>query len=229
MPMMENVDAGTHIAIDEALVLWKGRLGFRQFIKLKRSRFGIKIFVMCNSTKAWSGYCYNFSMYYGKQSTTQYVLPDVQGVNDLPLSEKIVVHLANSVLGQGRHIFVDNWYASARSAGFLLTQDTLMTGTLRTHRGVPGEVANEKLNRYESVFVRKDSTLIVKWQDKREVYVITTKYASEFVEKDKTYFGGVRNVYKKSLMIEKYNEFMGGVDKTCGNFNCWSVENTRNT
>ena len=190
----------------------EGRLGFRQFIKRKRSRFGIKIF-MCNSDKALSGYCYNFSVYYGKQSTTQYVLPDVQGVSDLPPSEKIVVHLANSVLGQGRHIFVDNWYASARLAGFLLTQDTLMTGPLRTHRGVPGEVTNEKLNRCESVFVRKDSALIVKWQDKREVYVITTKYAAGFVEKDKTYFGGVRNVYKKPLMIEKYNEFMGGVDK----------------
>ena len=37
---MHNVDAGEFCAVDEALVLWKGRLGFRQFIKTKRARFG---------------------------------------------------------------------------------------------------------------------------------------------------------------------------------------------
>jgi len=32
-----------NIVIDESLVLWKGRLSFKQFIKTKRHRFGIKI------------------------------------------------------------------------------------------------------------------------------------------------------------------------------------------
>ena len=41
----EHVNPGIHIAIDEALILWKGRLRFRQFIKTKRSRFGIKVFL----------------------------------------------------------------------------------------------------------------------------------------------------------------------------------------
>ena len=54
VPMMGTVDPGKNIAIDEALVLWKGRLGFRQFIKTKRARFGIKVFLMCNSEKEWS-------------------------------------------------------------------------------------------------------------------------------------------------------------------------------
>ena len=44
------------VAVDEALVLYKGRIGFRQFIKTKRSRFGVKVFVLCPSTEKWHGY-----------------------------------------------------------------------------------------------------------------------------------------------------------------------------
>ena len=33
-----------HVSIDEHLLLWKGRLGFKQYIPNKRARFGIKMF-----------------------------------------------------------------------------------------------------------------------------------------------------------------------------------------
>ncbi|XP_068238428.1 piggyBac transposable element-derived protein 4-like [Palaemon carinicauda] len=214
VPMMGNVDPGKNIAIDEALVLWKGRLGFRQLIKTKRARFGIKVFVMCNSEKEWSGYCNNFQIYYGKETSDSYVLPNVPGADELSISEKIVVHLANSVLGQGRHIFVDSWYSSIRLAHFLLTQEILMTGTIRPNRGVPDELRGEKLINQQASFVRKDNTLIVKWSDKREVYVISTCYESTlFVEKQQMLPGGRKISFKKPHMIEKYNDFMGGVDK----------------
>ena len=39
------MNPGIHIAVDEALLLWKGRLIFRQIIKTKKSRFGIKAFL----------------------------------------------------------------------------------------------------------------------------------------------------------------------------------------
>lgn len=37
-----------NLAMDESLVLWKGRLSYKQFIKTKRYRFGIKLFVICD-------------------------------------------------------------------------------------------------------------------------------------------------------------------------------------
>ena len=36
-----------NLSIDEELLLWKGRLGFKQYIPNKRSRFGIKMFSLC--------------------------------------------------------------------------------------------------------------------------------------------------------------------------------------
>ena len=36
------------LVIDESLMLYKGRLTFKQYIPSKRSRFGIKLFVLCD-------------------------------------------------------------------------------------------------------------------------------------------------------------------------------------
>lgn len=55
------------LAIDKSLMLWKGRLGFRQFIPNKRNRFRIKIFVLCDCK---SGFVLDFIVYTGKE--TQY-------------------------------------------------------------------------------------------------------------------------------------------------------------
>jgi len=50
------------IAIDESLLLWKGRLGWKQYIPKKRSRFGIKTFELCDSK---TGYLWNYIVYTG--------------------------------------------------------------------------------------------------------------------------------------------------------------------
>lgn len=37
-----------NLVINESLVLWKGKLSFKQFIRTKRHRFGIKFFILCD-------------------------------------------------------------------------------------------------------------------------------------------------------------------------------------
>ena len=44
-----------NVAIDEELLLWKGRLGFKQYIPNKRSRFGIKMFSLYAKSVATYG------------------------------------------------------------------------------------------------------------------------------------------------------------------------------
>ena len=36
---------GENLSLDESMVLWRGRLIFRQYIKNKKSKYGIKFFV----------------------------------------------------------------------------------------------------------------------------------------------------------------------------------------
>ena len=52
-----------NIAIDESLMLYKGRLGWVQYLPLKRARFGIKYYMLCESS---SGYVWNFMIYTGQ-------------------------------------------------------------------------------------------------------------------------------------------------------------------
>ncbi|XP_069193000.1 piggyBac transposable element-derived protein 4-like [Procambarus clarkii] len=39
---------GQNVVIDELLVLFKGRLAFKQYISSKRHRFGLKFFMLCD-------------------------------------------------------------------------------------------------------------------------------------------------------------------------------------
>jgi len=60
-----------NLVIDESLVLWKGRLSFKQFIRTKRHRFGTKFFILCDVE---TDYILDFIIYTGK--TTRLVSCD---------------------------------------------------------------------------------------------------------------------------------------------------------
>ncbi|KAG8236482.1 hypothetical protein J437_LFUL016630 [Ladona fulva] len=51
------------VTVDESLLLYKGGLGLRQYIPHKRARFGIKTFVLCESS---TGYIWSKIAYTGK-------------------------------------------------------------------------------------------------------------------------------------------------------------------
>ena len=59
---------GQNVAIDESLMLWRGRISFRQYISLKSSKFGIKSYELCESN---SGYLWSFVIYTGKDTVFQ--------------------------------------------------------------------------------------------------------------------------------------------------------------
>ena len=65
-----------HISVDEAMIPFKGRLSFKQYMKDKPVKFGIKMWVLADSVTA---YCHNFDIYVGR--FTQGVNRFTQGVN----------------------------------------------------------------------------------------------------------------------------------------------------
>ena len=79
-----------NISIDESLLLWKGKLGFKQYIPLKRARFGVKSFMLCED----SGYTFSFKIYCGKEN----VAPAAQ---ELSVSERVVIGLCNHCFRKG--------------------------------------------------------------------------------------------------------------------------------
>ena len=166
---------------------------------------------MCPSASNWSGYSWNFEVYYGKDSIFNSTDPDA---DLLTTSELVVAYLMKDLLNKGHHVVTDNWYTSLRLGNYLLKKDTTMTGVVRADRGPPKKLKDEKLIRHQSSFARKGNVLAVKYQDKKEVNVITTRYTAGLVEKSKTYFDTTTTFYFKPLHIEEYNNLMGSVDKS---------------
>lgn len=41
------------LCIDESIIRFKGRLSFKQYIPSKRHRFGVKLFVLCDSATSY--------------------------------------------------------------------------------------------------------------------------------------------------------------------------------
>ena len=76
-------------SIDESLMLFKGRLDWVQYIKLKKSRFGVKHFLLC---EAKTGYVYQMIIYVEKETQFDPIY------DDLPLSSQVVGSLMKALL-----------------------------------------------------------------------------------------------------------------------------------
>ena len=97
-----------NLSVDEELVLWKGRLQFRQYIPLKRSRFGIKIYCLRESNR----YTYRMQVYTRKNNSARVVYTVIEGdAEHWSKTEKIALHLMMSLLGKDYQLYCDNFYA----------------------------------------------------------------------------------------------------------------------
>jgi len=81
-----------HLAVDEVIVKFKGRVIFRQYIPKKRKRFGIKIYKLCDK----SGYMYDMRVYLGRDSHS--------ATDDMTATHATVRHLTSRVQSLGHKI-----------------------------------------------------------------------------------------------------------------------------
>ena len=133
------------------------------------------MFFTCPGDAKFYGYSYDFKIYYGKQSDFK---TDKSRAATVPLSksEEIVVSMLGELIGCGRHVITDNWYTSLRLAEYLLTQKTHLSGIVKANRGPPQIIKDQKLTKKESRFIRRGDIMITKYEDRKTIYAITTRY-----------------------------------------------------
>jgi hypothetical protein len=100
----------SNLAIDESLLLWKGRLSIKQYIKSKRHRFGIKLYIICDCE---TDFILNFIMYTGATEHKD-PLQDILGKSGV-----IVKDLMKPYLNKGFSLFTDNFYTSPQLSMYL--------------------------------------------------------------------------------------------------------------
>ena len=119
---------GKFVAVDEAMIAFKGRAGFRQYVRGKPHPLGIKAFVLADSK---TGYVYRLRIYFGVET-------DLLEEPGLLQTTRIVLTLAQPLEGIGHHIITDWFYTSPELALELERCGLPFTGTAQTNRrGMP--------------------------------------------------------------------------------------------
>jgi hypothetical protein len=119
------------LSADESLIGFKGRVEFKQYIPNKRSKCGIKLYMLAEAT---TGYACNFLLHTTAAENEKF--GDGFECDSLTFSEKFVVQLYAELLNAGYTIFADSWFSSYRLANWLIQRDTMLTGTLRANCAV---------------------------------------------------------------------------------------------
>lgn len=191
-----------NVCIDESLMLFKGRLSFKQFIPSKRHRFGIKLFLLCDCE---TGYILDFIIYTGAKT-------EIKSFDEeLGKSGNIVYTLMEPYLNKGHILFVDNWYTSPILFARLHADKTNACGTVKGNRKYMPPM-KEALKKGEVVSYKTTNMLAIKWVDKREVRMLSTLHSNDMKSTGKK--------TKEDVPIEKpncivdYNANMGAVDRT---------------
>ncbi len=187
-----------NICIDEGMMQWRGRLSFKVYNPQKPVKYGIKSYILCDSR---TGYCFNMQPYVGQAST----LGDT------------VFSLLDRLPGHGYTLYMDNFYNSVALCEQLLKSKTNVCGTLRKNRGEPQiirEVTKTDLGVEGKIVRHNDRVLVVAWQDKRLVKMITTRHHDR-MERVEVWQKGCREKVgqPKPECVVAYNSCMNGVDK----------------
>lgn len=192
------------ISIDESLIAFKGRLGWKQYIPSKRARFGIKLFQLCESE---SGYIWNSFIYTGKGT---YCHEDYEIYG---LSTKSVMTLIHDLKGQGYTLATDNYYTSPELAELLIQNKTDICGTLKKNRkGLPNGLKTSSIKKGEIIGFQKGKMCAMKWKDKKELFMLSTFHSLDMQQVESK-----KDSSKKAIKPEAvvwYNSSMGGVDRS---------------
>ncbi|XP_033731775.1 piggyBac transposable element-derived protein 4-like, partial [Pecten maximus] len=151
------------VSFDEAMIGYTGRLTFKQYVPMKLTKRGIKVWMRADPN---NGYVNEFQVYTGRQG------PDPEH----GLGERVVWDLTRHIARKNHHVFCDNYFTSVNLFERLLAENTYACGTVRVNRkGLPKEVTTAKLKIQGDMVQRQKGNLVATaWRDKRTVHVLST-------------------------------------------------------
>lgn len=106
---------GKQLSLDESMILWRDRLQFRQYIKNKRHKYDIKLYMLTEPT----GLILNVAVYTGA----------LDDIGDKGHAGKVVLSFMEEKLNSSHSLYLDNFYNIWQLAKDLLVKNTYCTGT----------------------------------------------------------------------------------------------------
>ena len=130
------------VAVDEAMIKFQGRSSLKQYMPLKPTKRGIKVWVLGDSH---NGYFWKFQVYTGKQGDAV----------ERGLPARVVKSLTEDLKGDNYHVYFDNFFNSFALLNDLLGDNIFACGTARSNRiGFPEALKNIKFaKRYTCTYM----------------------------------------------------------------------------
>ena len=156
------------------MITFKGRVSFRQYLKGKPHPWGIKAFVLSDSK---TGYLQRVCVYYGKK--TQLI------DSDHPHTVRVVQTLVEPFHNKGYDLYVDRFYSSPLLATELSKVGVTVTGTVQSNRrGLPKDITTKRKKEPRGMVraARSGDMIVLSWQDKRKVLMLSTKHDASTVQ-----------------------------------------------
>ena len=97
----------------------KGRYSFRQYIRDKPTKWGMKLWVLEDSSTG-----YDFDVYLGKNTAS----------SGFGLAYDVVMNLVKSIVNQGYYLLVDIFYTSVQLLRDLICKSVRACGTIIANR-----------------------------------------------------------------------------------------------
>ena len=95
-----NYSPHCQLAIDEAMIAFQGRSSMKQYMPLKPTKRGLKVWVRADSC---NGYFCEYDVYTGKGN---------DDVKEFGLGGSVVMKLTRKIVGKHHQIFTDNFFTS---------------------------------------------------------------------------------------------------------------------
>ena len=162
------------VSIDEAMIAFRGRVRFRQYIRGKPTPWGIKAYVLSDSD---TGYLYSVVIYYGSET-------ELINRPDLNHTTKVVLTLMEPIANMGYDLYTDRFYTSPTLALELAAIKTTLTGTAMANRKEMPQALKQKRKRKKGEVntYHKGKMVVMEWTDKRTLITLTTKYSNKMVD-----------------------------------------------
>lgn len=200
----EACEPSAYQSIDESMIRFKGRSSMRQYMPMKPIKRGYKCWARCDSK---NGYLHQFQFYTGKTGTT----------TEENLGYRVVLDLSENLPANTLLAF-DNYFTSLGLLSALHQQQILAVATMRsTRKGLPNDLNKKtretRLAPGEFTFWYSRPVSLIKWRDSKDVFVATTAFSPrEITTINRKQKDGSRKNMFCPLAIQKYTQYMGGVD-----------------
>jgi hypothetical protein len=149
-----------YLALDEAMVAFKGRSNIKQYIPSKPHKWGYKIYCLASDN-----YLVHFEVYEGA----------VSNASSFGATYDTVLRMVRSYEYQNYIVFTDNWFTSPTLLSALKQKGILGCGSVKHNRKGMPQIPHEEitdLNKGEYLQRQQGDMNLVIWKDQKDVWIL---------------------------------------------------------